>query len=37
VIWFLFVISVFGLRLQASAHEIWQPVVEMPNSEPVHA
>ncbi len=37
LIWFLFVVSVFGLRLQASAHEIWKPAVALPDAEPVHA
>jgi O-antigen ligase len=37
LIWFLFVVSVFGLRLQASAHEIWKPAVALPSAEPVHA
>jgi O-antigen ligase len=37
LIWFLFVVSVFGLRLQASAHEIWTPAVQLHDTEPVHA
>ena len=37
LIWFVFIVSIFGLRLQASAHEIWKPAVAMQDAEPVHA
>jgi O-antigen ligase len=37
LIWFVFVVSIFGLRLQASAREFWKRVVEMRDAEPAHA
>jgi len=37
LVWFVFIVSIFGLRLQASAREIWQPEVEVRDAEPVHA
>jgi O-antigen ligase len=37
LIWFVFIVSVFGLRLQASAREIWNPSTESHHAEPAHA
>jgi O-antigen ligase len=37
LIWFLFIASIFGLRLQASAREVWEPEVVVRSTEPAHA
>jgi O-antigen ligase len=37
LVWFVFIVSIFGLRLQASAREIWKPEVVVPDVEPAHA
>jgi O-antigen ligase len=37
LIWFVFIVSIFGLRLQASAREVWKPAVALRATEPVHA
>jgi O-antigen ligase len=37
LLWFVFIVSIFGLRLQASAREIWKPAVELRGAEPAHA
>jgi O-antigen ligase len=37
LIWFVFIASIFGLRLQASAREVWEPVVVPRSTEPAHA
>jgi O-antigen ligase len=37
LVWFVFIVSIFGLRLQASAHEIREPEVELRKTGPVHA
>jgi O-antigen ligase len=37
LIWFLFVVSIFGLRLQASAREVWEPEVVAHRTEAAHA
>ena len=35
--WFVFIVSIFGLRLQASAREIWKPEVELRGTGFAHA
>ncbi|WP_426441499.1 O-antigen ligase family protein [Bradyrhizobium genosp. P] len=37
LIWFMVIVAIFGLRLQASAHEIRVPEVELRGVEPAHA
>jgi O-antigen ligase len=37
LIWFVFIASIFGLRLQASAREVWEPEVVVRSTEPAHA
>jgi O-antigen ligase len=37
LVWFVFIVSIFGLRLQASAREIRVPEVEVRDTEPAHA
>ena len=37
LVWFMFIVSIFGLRLQASAREIREPAVDMPVADPAHA
>ena len=37
LVWFMLIAAIFGLRLQASAHEIRVPDVELNHREPAHA
>jgi O-antigen ligase len=37
LVWFVFIASIFGLRLQASAREIWKPAAELHDAEPAYA
>jgi O-antigen ligase len=37
LVWFMLIVSIFGLRLQASAREVWGPEVEPRDAEPAHA
>jgi O-antigen ligase len=37
LVWFMLIVSIFGLRLQASAREVWAPQVEPRDAEPAHA
>jgi O-antigen ligase len=37
LVWFMLIVSIFGLRLQASANEIREPEAAMRVGEPIHA